>query len=204
VTAIRPIVFLGIGVKPALFMLGVFAGLGALALVLTKALTKVVTDKTGPVWQQLARVAGGSVEMSSLTYTGSRLTGNYRGLPIRARVGADKNMHVGYSTMVTHDYYFEVEAEAGAGGRDWSLLREGGGAEVAADEPLRQALQQAGLPAAADGLPDGALVSYEAADGRLRWRTPIAGPAALPAPDAFARELDATHRMAEINRQINK
>jgi hypothetical protein len=158
------------------------------------------------LWPTLAPLINGTVHKAVLTYQGNTLTGNYHGLPVRARVKG-KNGGKGNPNI----YHFEVLVTPGTHGRDWKLHYDQGFLGMGADgweiktrdEALKQRLAQSGLMTMAQNGSGETSITNDGDKGTLLYRTRIDSLYDLPTPDVFKGQLDLLTKLVNVNRQVN-
>jgi hypothetical protein len=159
--------------------------------------------KAAKLWPKLAPVIKGTFHRG-IGLTTPYLEGNYRGLPVRAR------MRLSARSRWDFDYYFDILATTDRGGRDWELRYNPGVGEAdgwalkTKDPALEQRLLQSGLIALLPSWDHGAAVRYNGGKGTLLYSHRIYSRDGLPSPEAFAMQLDMLKRFAAINKRVNE
>ena len=173
------------------------------SLILIALFNRIANSKAAKVWPKLAPVIKGTFH-KGIGLTAPYLVGNYRGLPVRAR------LRVSAKSRWNFEYYFEIVATPGTRGQDWELRynqrpREAQGWEIKTkDEALRQRLSQSGLMAMLPSWEDSTLVKYNSGRGTLLYRHRVYARDALPSPEVFQMQLDLLKKLVNINRQVTE
>ena len=138
---------------------------------------------------------------------GAALVGTYNGAAIHVRLAPETG------TATPPAVFYELTLHTGMHGGNWQLLVTGqkflgGGAQEwrvrSKDEGLARRLTEGGVVEHAQGLPEGAEVSFTAKSGALLLRQKADGPDAVPAPDVFRPQLERMDTLAQINRAVNR
>lgn len=156
--------------------------------------------KYAELWSQLMPLVVGSSK-------GSRMTGNYQGLPVRAKINAVSEGDGGGT-----DYFFEINMTAAPRGKDWRLVYGGekllGFGEKrwhvsAKDEALKERLNAVGVVAHMQSWGAQPIIKYKAKRGEFEYSEPVAGMFAIPPPERFQAQLDLLAWLSKINEQVN-
>jgi hypothetical protein len=172
-------------------------------LILTALFNRKANSKAAIIWPKLAPYING-VFHPGIGLTTPFLSGEYRGLPIRACV------RVSSRSRWYYEYTFEITAKYDTRGGNWEVRydknKKGEKAlELIAKDPLlKRRLSQSDLMTLLSKWKVGTSVKYKGAHGTLLFRQHIHSREDLPAPDEFEMELEMVNRLAKINRQVNE
>lgn len=177
---------------------GVIAAIIVLAVIfIVFAIRRKPRNAYHKLWAPLIPLVHGAAQ-------GSRLSGNYAGMPVTARIaGAGEE---------TPAYHYELTMTPGPSGVDWSLAYTGEkflgtGAKTwrikTKDEELCRRLADAGATAAIQAWADQPEIAYKSKSGTLHYWQGVAGMGDVPSPDALQAQLDLLASLAKINKQVN-